>query len=59
MGVSPQSSQFTSPQSATKSSTKTTTKTTTGTVPKNNRRRNPDLPDIGVGRQNVTLQRIN
>jgi hypothetical protein len=55
MGVSPQSSQFTSPQSA----TKTTTKTTTGTVPKNNRRRDPDLPDIGVGRQNVTLQRIN
>ena len=57
MGVSPQSSQFTSPESSTDSGTKTDNAPVK--PPKPPRRRDLDLPDIGFGKQDVKLQRIN
>ena len=57
MGVSPQSSQFTSPESSTESGTKTDNGVTK--PPTTKRPRDLDLPNIGVGKQDVKLQRIN
>jgi hypothetical protein len=56
MGVSPQSSQFTSPQGSTDNST--STDSGTGTVTKTTRPRNPDAGLGNPGRQDVNLRRI-